>query len=158
MAQLRRRDGDDPLDHPRLPKAAGGAGGYADVCESAPLLQAIGPVVHDGIPGVLRSNDARVLSYARAGHNPPLLLKATSDQCLSLDQVGDLPLGIDPTALYESGSLQLGSGDQLLLYTDGISEARSPHGEQFEVRRIEGAMLTTARRARRRSCDAFARH
>ena len=84
----------------------------------------------------------RVLSYARAGHNPPLLLKAASDRCLPLEQIGDLPLGIDPTALYGSGSLQLASGDQLLLYTDGISEARNMHGEQFEVRRLEGALLT----------------
>lgn len=84
----------------------------------------------------------RVLQYARAGHNPPLLLKGNQNQCITLDEVGDLPLGIDPTAMYASGEIQLDSGDQLLLYTDGISESRSPQGEQFEVRRIEESMLT----------------
>jgi phosphoserine phosphatase RsbU/P len=65
-----------------------------------------------------------VLTYSRAGHNPPRLVR--DDRVLSLDGVGALPLGIAEGQKYAQASVTLERGDLLLLYTDGITEAMAP--------------------------------
>lgn len=84
----------------------------------------------------------RRFSYMRAGHPPPLLLRRGRLLVEKLEAVGDIPLGIDPDAGYEVAQVQVESGDILLLYTDGIVEARSPAGEMFDSARLESALLT----------------
>ncbi len=76
------------------------------------------------------------LTYCNAGHNPPLLLRAGG----GIEQLppGGLVLGILPGVKYESGATRLERGDQLLLYTDGITEAESPEGEEFDTPILEG--------------------
>ncbi len=66
----------------------------------------------------------RTLTYARAGHNPPRLVRGK--RIISLDETGALPLGILTGQLYEQSTIQLEKGDLLLLYTDGITEATAP--------------------------------
>jgi sigma-B regulation protein RsbU (phosphoserine phosphatase) len=66
----------------------------------------------------------RTLTYATAGHNPPRLVRG--DRVVSLDQNGALPLGIEPDEAYGQATVALEPGDLLLLYTDGITEARPP--------------------------------
>jgi sigma-B regulation protein RsbU (phosphoserine phosphatase) len=68
----------------------------------------------------------RRLTYSRAGHNPPRLVRR--DRVLSLDGAGALPLGILDGQAYSQSSVTLESGDLLLLYTDGITEAMAPPG------------------------------
>ncbi len=75
------------------------------------------------------------LKYARAGHPPPLLRRCcevgqemTID---SLDAVGGLPLGIRFEEKYDYAADRFNPGDTLALYTDGITEARSPDGRFF---------------------------
>ncbi len=77
----------------------------------------------------------RELSFSNAGHNPPLLLRADGSAQYLLE--GGVALGVLPDARYEERPLAIQPGDVLLLYTDGISEAESPGGEQFGTRRIE---------------------
>ncbi len=77
----------------------------------------------------------RVLSFSNAGHNPPLLLRADGSVQYLLE--GGVALGVLPDARYEERPLAIQPGDVLLLYTDGISEAESPQGEQFGTRRLE---------------------
>jgi sigma-B regulation protein RsbU (phosphoserine phosphatase) len=49
-------------------------------------------------------------------------------------------LGIFPDNVYEQADLQVGSGDHLIFYTDGITEARSAAGEEYgEDRLLEAA-------------------
>ncbi len=67
---------------------------------------------------------SRVLTYARAGHNPPRLVRR--GRVLSLDDAGGLPLGILDGQVYDQASVTLEPGDLLLLYTDGITEAMAP--------------------------------
>jgi hypothetical protein len=57
---------------------------------------------------------------ANAGHCPPFL----NDQEMALANA--LPLGLVPSASYETTAIQLGAGDRLTLYTDGLLEARNP--------------------------------
>jgi sigma-B regulation protein RsbU (phosphoserine phosphatase) len=64
---------------------------------------------------------SRTLTYSSAGHNPPRL--ARGDRVLSLDHDGAVPLGILERQKYGVGQVALESGDLLLMYTDGITEA-----------------------------------
>jgi sigma-B regulation protein RsbU (phosphoserine phosphatase) len=66
----------------------------------------------------------RTLTYARAGHNPPRLVRA--DKIMSLDETGALPLGIVEGQHYDEATVTMSTGDLLLLYTDGITEAERP--------------------------------
>ena len=66
--------------------------------------------------------DTRVLRWARAGHLPPILARAGKAETLPLP--GGVLLGLDPSAEYDEASLQLHSGDTLLLFTDGLIERR----------------------------------
>ncbi|HEY2960775.1 MAG TPA: SpoIIE family protein phosphatase [Pyrinomonadaceae bacterium] len=74
------------------------------------------------------------LSFLNAGHNPPLIVHAagTVEQLAS----GGLPLGIKPDAEYREGRTQLQRGDVLVIYSDGVTEAMSPTGEEFGATRL----------------------
>lgn len=84
----------------------------------------------------------RVLSFSNAGHNPPLLLRRDGRVQYLLE--GGVALGVLPDARYEERPLALQPGDVLLLYTDGVSEAESPTGEQFGTRRLEQCLTRVA--------------
>lgn len=74
------------------------------------------------------------LSFLNAGHNPPLIVHAagTVEQLAS----GGLPLGIRRDAEYREGRTQLQPGDILVIYSDGVTEAASPSGEEFGPTRL----------------------
>ena len=74
------------------------------------------------------------MSFLNAGHNPPLIVHAagTVEQLAS----GGLPLGIKPDAEYREGRTQLQPGDVLVIYSDGVTEAVSPTGEEFGPTRL----------------------
>jgi sigma-B regulation protein RsbU (phosphoserine phosphatase) len=80
---------------------------------------------------------SRKLTYACAGHNPPRLKRSQAGQVVPLDKVGGLPLGVLEGASFEESSIYLQFADQLVLYTDGISETHNPSGEQFGETRID---------------------
>ena len=80
----------------------------------------------------------RVLTFANAGHNPPILRRA--DGSVEHLVEGGVALGVLPDARYEERPVALRPGDVLVLYTDGISEAESPGGEQFGGRRLEDCL------------------
>ncbi|MGH7723966.1 MAG: PP2C family protein-serine/threonine phosphatase [Candidatus Eiseniibacteriota bacterium] len=69
------------------------------------------------------------LVYTNAGHNPPLLLRA--DGRIEVLHHGGLLLGVFEDPRLEEGRVRLQAGDRLLLYTDGVTEARTPNGEFF---------------------------
>jgi len=85
-----------------------------------------------------------VLEYVNAGHNPPLLLRADG----SVEELAatGLILGIIPLAVYASASTEMGLGDRLVLFSDGITEAAPPHdldNEYGELRLTELARRRT---------------
>ena len=63
------------------------------------------------------------LSFVNAGHEPPLYLACSESEARELSASGSL-VGSLPGALYREHSLILSSGDRLLLYTDGVTEAK----------------------------------
>lgn len=91
--------------------------------------------------GVL-SPDTGELRYANAGHDPPLFYRAGPRFCPALDTTG-MALGMDVDSRYFSRRIDLERGDLLLLYTDGITEAR--RGEAFFGReRLEDLLVRFA--------------
>ena len=86
--------------------------------------------------GVLDANRS-VLEYANAGHLPPILI-SHSGQVTRLENGGAL-LGVFPQWKYQDSTVKLSGGDRLLLYTDGITEATSPSGEEFGEDRLIAA-------------------
>ncbi len=87
------------------------------------------------VAGRLSSTGA--VELVNAGHNPPLVARA---QGLSAVCATGLPLGMLAGARFESVSFELGAGDLLFLYTDGLSEAVDAAGEQYGEQRIEGVV------------------
>jgi len=83
----------------------------------------------------------RQLTYSSAGHNPPRLRAAGSHQLTALDQAQGLPLGVMCESRYDSATLTLAKGDTLVLYTDGITEARDAAGEFLNVEGLDAAIL-----------------
>ncbi|MBI4428352.1 MAG: SpoIIE family protein phosphatase [Ignavibacteriales bacterium] len=82
---------------------------------------------------------SRTLRYVNAGHNPPLLLR--TDGSVERLEVGGLILGIIKTQTpYQEGSVRFQSGDTLVMYTDGVSEAMDSEGRDFTEERLEVAL------------------
>ena len=79
-------------------------------------------------------SEVGALTYANAGHFPPALIKA--DGTLIRLTSGGPVLGVLPAGTYESGTSAFGPGDRLILYTDGITEARSETDEEFGDERL----------------------
>jgi sigma-B regulation protein RsbU (phosphoserine phosphatase) len=78
----------------------------------------------------------RRLTYANAGHPPPLLVTAGGVRPLT---AGGPMLGLLDVATYPCETLQVAPGDSLILYSDGVSEALAPNGEEFGVERLMAA-------------------
>src|SRR5207249_7744000 len=74
------------------------------------------------------------LSFLNAGHNPPMIVHAggTMEQLAA----GGLPLGIMPNAEFREGRTLLHPGDVLVIYSDGVTEAVNPKGEEFGPTRL----------------------
>jgi sigma-B regulation protein RsbU (phosphoserine phosphatase) len=79
----------------------------------------------------------RTITYACAGHNPPRLKRCQDGTLLALDRAGGLPIGIMSAAAYDEGVLHLQTGDQIVFYTDGVTEANNPEGKLFGIDRLD---------------------
>lgn len=74
------------------------------------------------------------LTYASAGHWPPILFHKSGEGVLLKE--GGAPLGIFPDGNYKDGGFRLTSGDRLVLYTDGLTEAMNSDEQEFGERRL----------------------
>jgi len=77
--------------------------------------------------------------YTNGGHCPPYVLRA-SGAIEAVPNVGGLIVGILPEAKYKSASFQLGPGDKLFFYTDGVTEATNKANEFFGDEGLVGAL------------------
>jgi phosphoserine phosphatase RsbU/P len=78
--------------------------------------------------------DLGVLTYCNAGHHPPMLVR--EDGRVERLTAGGAVLGVIADGVYEQGRVDVGPGDRLVLFTDGITEARG--AETLEPERPEG--------------------
>ncbi len=75
------------------------------------------------------------LEYINAGHDSPLWFRQGTKTAEWLDS-SSTPLGVLPVADYATRTVQLGKGDILVLYTDGLTEARNAQGDEFSRERL----------------------
>jgi serine phosphatase RsbU (regulator of sigma subunit)/ketosteroid isomerase-like protein len=68
------------------------------------------------------------LTYCNAGHNPPLLIGKRGVLRL---ETGGMVIGLFEHTIFNEQTLQLATGDLLVAYSDGVTEARNPDGEEF---------------------------
>jgi hypothetical protein len=74
---------------------------------------------------------SRQLSYVNAGHNPPAVLRKSTATCQVLRlETGGPVIGILPQC-YQQGSFVVEPGDQVVLFTDGVSESMDPREEEW---------------------------
>ena len=86
----------------------------------------------------------RSLVYSNAGHNPPLLFRASTGSIEALEVTGPV-LGMMEEMEYEQRTIALESGDILLLYTDGIVEAMNCNEELFGLERLRSSLSSAKR-------------
>jgi sigma-B regulation protein RsbU (phosphoserine phosphatase) len=80
----------------------------------------------------------RMLSYSNAGHNFPILLRP--DGSLLKLETGGILLGAFRGSQYEEGHVVLAPGDLLLFYTDGLTEALGPDGQELGISALPGLL------------------
>ena len=78
--------------------------------------------------------DSGQLRFLNAGHNPAFLIRQAQHERLG---PSSWPLGMLPDACYREETRTLDHGDVLLIYSDGLTEARNAAGEEFGEERIE---------------------
>jgi sigma-B regulation protein RsbU (phosphoserine phosphatase) len=79
------------------------------------------------------------LTFANAGHNPPLLVHA--DGRIDKLMPGGTVLGVFAESTYEQGEFRIARGDRLVLYTDGITEGRNGAGDELGEDRLADSAI-----------------
>ena len=74
------------------------------------------------------------LTFANAGHNPPIVMRASGDAEMLQD--GGPVLGILPAARYSEQRISLQKGDMLVLYSDGVTEANDVNQNEYDEERF----------------------
>jgi sigma-B regulation protein RsbU (phosphoserine phosphatase) len=87
--------------------------------------------------------DTRQLRYVNAGHSPPFLLRH-DDSSVEVLTRGGMIIGLFPQAAYEEGTVELRSGDVLIVFTDGVTEALNPGEEEFGEARLQALLRKVA--------------
>jgi sigma-B regulation protein RsbU (phosphoserine phosphatase) len=81
----------------------------------------------------------RVVS-ANAGHNPPLVVRATTGAVEYIKPHG-MALGVMPEVTLRDQQIKLENGDVLVLYTDGVTDALDARGREFGLERLERCIV-----------------
>ncbi|MDB5097508.1 MAG: serine phosphatase [Cyanobacteria bacterium RYN_339] len=135
--------------------------------EVQPVLTALNKLIHNAsknaasksfttcIYAVLDPAEMK-LTYACAGHPPPLHYSAAAGTITQFPILGGFPLGVRGHATYRAQDVRLAPGDVLLFYTDGVTEAQAPEdlpaggdpepGEPFETDRLAEVLVANHHR------------
>ncbi|MBV9242911.1 MAG: SpoIIE family protein phosphatase [Acidobacteria bacterium] len=110
-------------------------------------LANVSQLLHDSIEdnqfitaiyGILDSTNGTFV-FANAGHNPPLRIKANREY--QFIPYGDMPLGMFEDLHYHQHFIRFEPGDLMVIYTDGITEAANPGGEEYGQERLAQRVL-----------------
>jgi len=90
------------------------------------------------IYGILDSTN-KTFVFSNAGHNPPLLIKPDGEY--RYVEYGDTPLGMFDDAHYHQHFIRFEPGQVMVIYTDGLTEAENPNGEEYGQDRLAKRVL-----------------
>lgn len=90
------------------------------------------------IYGILDSTN-RTFVFSNAGHNPPLLMKPDGEY--RFVEYGDMPLGMFDDLHYHQHFIRFEPGQVMVIYTDGITEAANPTGDEYGEDRLAKRVL-----------------
>ncbi len=79
------------------------------------------------------------LAYANGGHNPPLVVHPDGSSEM-LPTTDGIAAGVIPGLEYQSNKVRLKPGDSVIFYTDGVTEAMDPSGEEFGEERLRAVL------------------
>ncbi len=85
---------------------------------------------------VLDTNTGELI-ISNAGHLPPIWYQRQRNSCQLIDLFSGIPLGILDEVEFDEHAIQLEPGDMILLYTDGVTEAKNQNKEMFTLDRLE---------------------
>jgi sigma-B regulation protein RsbU (phosphoserine phosphatase) len=123
----------------RLPQATGALAGLLEGLNHYLLATTPEDMFLTLFLGVLDLTTGR-LTYANAGHVPPLVLAGPeAEEALPFTSGGPV-LGILPGACFESGCVTLRQGCLLALFSDGLPDATNTEGKMFHTRRVVAAL------------------
>jgi phosphoserine phosphatase RsbU/P len=94
----------------------------------------------------LLDDEVARLTYANAGHYPPVLARANGT--VERLGTGGAVLGVFPDGVYEQGEVALREGDRLVFYTDGITDVTNASDEEFGEPRLVDLIVAN------RACSA----
>lgn len=92
---------------------------------------------------LLFDTQKKTLRYSNAGHNPLLFYNNATTSCQMVELAGPA-LGISNAAVFQEKEMVLQTGDLLLIYTDGVTEAFNEHGKMFGEEGLIQAVATTS--------------
>jgi len=84
----------------------------------------------------------RTLRYVNAGHNPPVVIRR--DGTTNWLETGGAPVGLLADSEFKEGMVKLETGDLLIAFTDGLTEATNQNGEEWGVRGLLKAATSAA--------------
>jgi sigma-B regulation protein RsbU (phosphoserine phosphatase) len=87
------------------------------------------------------------VTYVNGGHNPPFWVEAGKSAPVEVLSRTGVALGVDPALSYQQKTILLAKGDFLLFYTDGVTDALNPEGEEFGLERLERAILALRKKS-----------
>jgi len=91
-------------------------------------------------------------AYARAGHEPPLVVHADGSVERIAHSAG-MAIGLWENVTLDERTVQLVPGDTLLMYTDGMTDCRDPRGESFGMERIKNILSSFVKSNGQEICD-----
>ncbi len=101
--------------------------------------------------GILDTKTSQ-FSYARAGHEPPLLLTADGE-VQRLPHKPGMALGLWEDIMLDENSLTLPKGSLLIMFTDGMTDCRNPKGIPFGLERTKNTLANLSRINAQAGCD-----
>ncbi|MEN9564747.1 MAG: hypothetical protein RIR73_2991 [Chloroflexota bacterium] len=96
----------------------------------------------------------REFSYARAGHEPPLIMH-TDGSVERMPHSPGMAIGLWEPVTLDEKSVKLVAGDTLILYTDGMTDCRDPKGEAFGLERIKQTLGDLAKQNAQQICNTL---
>lgn len=123
---------------------------------NASLFEATDAAMFATVFYAVYDESSRVLTYANAGHEPPVLLRREAEG-LVWDRLNahTAPVGLMPALPAVESSVLLSPGDWLAIFTDGITEAQNEDGEEFGRERVLAAIAANVDRTAEEMRDAL---